>query len=508
MNIENLQKPTIYIATLLGLLGAVLLGKYVGEGNSMQIMLLLGGLAGVTFMLALGKNYWMVLLFAFASGIPALPMGGRTVELGELGAFVCFAIYLAMLALHRTKLRLLNIETIAVLLFISWVGFIYSQNPVGMAFLGSQDIGVRDYIKIVCGLLAFIVISNQIITENDCKWLIWIMIVGSIVALVWGIIDDKLLGAGGFENEDSQYTWQQGLSRPSFVIILYLFCRYGAKRVLSIMHPVLFLAFFAFFVIALLSGKRAVVASIMLTPFFAALLRKQRAQAFVYVAVGVIGIGILVMGHGSIFHLPYTVQRSLANLPGDWDTDITYITEGGSDEFRTGMRELAWEKINRNPIVGVGIGMSRNDLANITSENAMQNISISLAAGSSWHNTWLGLWADFGLPAVILHAVILILCLRASWKAFRGSNTNGTYPTAFNVLAMMTFFELSFGVLRSYTSGSSNIPYSLWWEFGLVVALVRSLGAHELWANPNGKLMKTFPTEKQAINNLARSAQL
>ena len=475
MNINNIAKLNVIFITIVGLIVSVIIGQRLGSGQEKNVLLFLGGISGVAIFLYLGKKYWWILIFGFVSGIPIYISDGKIIELTEIASLSCFGIFIAMLVFGRNTIKILNIETIVVLLFILWIAFIYSQNPVGFAFFGSQDIGIRDYIKIIFGLLAFLVISNQVIEERDCKWIIRMMIIGSILALGWEIFQYKVLGTGDVKAIDAEYTWHQALSFPARTIMLYVFCRYGIKRIFSLQRLDLLFLSLACFVVALISGKRAGTGVVIMTPFAVALLHKQKTQAIIYLIIGTLGVSLLVFGHGVFFNLPSNVQRSFANLPGNWDSDIKAMTEYGGDGFRFDMREMAWEKLSKNPIVGKGIGLTASDIANMTPENYMSSLNNSLAIGSSWHNTWLGLWADFGLPAVILHAVICILCLKFGWVAFRGSRTNVRYLTSFNILAMMMFLNIVFDLARSYTSGSSTVPYSLWWQFGLVVAMARSL---------------------------------
>jgi len=476
MSNQGTPRLFIYVITAIGLLAAVLFGQYAGQGNIKNIFMAFGACAGVAFFLILGKNYWMLLVFAFTSGLPALPIGGKTMELGELASFACFVVFLAMVALRKNNMRLGGIANLSVFAFIGWMLYIYSQNPVGMGMLGAQDVGIRGYLKNIFALFAFLVISNQIVTERDCKWLLRIIVIGPFLALGWSILQYKFLGAGGFESDEGLYTWHQSLSTPAFVTILYIFCKYGANRVLSMSFPALLPLVIALIGVALLSGKRAVAASALLTPLVATMLRGQQKYALIFAIGSSLVISVLVVGQGNLFELPYTVQRALVNLPGDWDSNLLTMRGEAGDSFRETMRKLAWERIQKNPIVGEGMGFSMSDVANINPGNYAQNIEISLALGNSWHNTWLGLWADFGLPAIVIHAVICILCGATLWRAFSKSRpARNTNPSAFNIVAMMILIQFIFLMLRSYTSGSSNIPYNFWWEFGLAVAMLRSL---------------------------------
>ena len=472
---QHAPRLVLYVAVAVGLLAAVLIGQFAGQGNIKNIILALGACAGVAFFLLLGKNYWMFLVFGLATGLPALPIGGRNLEIGELGAFACFIIFLLMVAFRKNHFELLNFYSLPIYAFLGWMFFIYSQNPVGLGILGAESVGFRDYLRNIFGAMAFLVIANQTLTEQDCRWVIRILIVGALISVPYSIINFYVFGGAASVEDPGSYTWHQSMSRPAFLVVLYIFCRYGAKKVFSISRPWMPALVVSSLGVAFLSGKRAVAASALLTPFIVAVLRRHWFQAFAYLFLGAFVVLVLVMGHGSVFNLPYNVQRSLANLPGDWEPGIKSLTDEGGDSFRAVMRDLAWERIKENPVVGKGMGFSMSDVANINPENYMQNIHIALALGNSWHSTWLGLWADFGLPSVIIFATICLLCLKIYWQVFRESSWSWPRPTAFHILAMMMLIELVFFLLRSYTSGSSNIGYDFFWKYGLAVAMLNSL---------------------------------
>ena len=261
---------------------------------------------------------------------------------------------------------------------------------------------------------------------------------------------------------------------PAYSIAIWLFSKYPPSQIFS---PVTFgrmAIFFSCAAVALYSGKRAAFGTLLLTPFISAWLRKEWVQLVVYVVLGACGVGILVIGHGNFVELPFRVQRSLANLPGEWDPGIKNITAEGADSFRETMRELAWNRIKANPLVGKGIGIRAEDFAGVSTANfAQQDVELNLALGSSWHNTWLGLWADFGLPSVLFHAVIVIMVLLMAVRNFqhtiRSSNVG--------VLSMILLLIVIFTILRSYTSGSSNVAINVYWQFGLIAAIAGSLAA-------------------------------
>jgi len=472
LNVNMLQQVGML---LLGLGFAAYVGAAIGNQDTKLVALIIGAVVAIAVLLRMGKHYWMLIPVAMMSDLPAIPIAGRVVSFAELSMAACIAVFMLRLAMRREKFRLTPLMFF-ILLGALWIVFIYARNPVGFAFLGASTVGARDYQRILLGICSFIVISNQTIGDREAKWLIimWIVvpIIGAIYAAVGFLVFDIGTELVADPNE-GEYTWHQAMGFPAYCIVMWLFSKYPPSQVFS---PVTFgrmAIFFSCAAVALYSGKRAALGVLMATPFISAVLRKEWVHLLAYVVLAACGLGILVIGHGNFVELPFRVQRSLANLPGEWDPGIKDMTAEGADSFRTTMRELAWNRINANPLVGKGIGIRPEDLGGVSAANMLEEIELNLAAGSSWHNTWLGLWADFGLPSVLFHAVIVIMVLLIAVRNFqytsRASNVG--------VLSMILLLTVIFTLLRSYTSGSSNIAMSVYWQFGLIAAIAGSLAA-------------------------------
>jgi len=475
ININMLQLQLIgYL--LLGLGAAVYIGMAIGNQDFRVVIAVLGVMAGIAVLLRMGDHYWMLIPVAMMTELPAIPIAGRMLSLAELSMGACVAFFVLRMALRREKFRLTPLMFF-VLLGLLWIVYIYVRNPVGFAFLGSSTIGARDYQKIFLGVCSFIVISNQKIGDREARWLIIAWIVAPIIAAIYSAVGFLVFGMGTeflADPLEGEYTWHQAMGFPAYCIVIWLFSKYAPSQVFS---PVTFgrmATFFTCTAVALYSGKRAAFGVLMLTPLVSAVLRKEWAHLIAYVVLGACGVAVLVIGHGNFVELPFRVQRSLANLPGQWDPGIKAMTAEGADSFRDTMRELAWNRINANPLVGKGIGIRPEDFAGVSTANfAHQDIELNLALGSAWHNTWLGLWADFGLPSVLFHAVIVIIVLLMAVRNFKDT----TRTSNVGVLAMILLLTVIFTTLRSYTSGSSNIAMNVYWQFGLIAAIAGSLAA-------------------------------
>jgi O-antigen ligase len=226
----------------------------------------------------------------------------------------------------------------------------------------------------------------------------------------------------------------------------------------------------------------------MLTPLISAVLRRHWAHFYLYLFMAAAGVSILVIGHGQYFELPFRVQRSLANFPGAWDLEIKNMTAEGADSFRTAMRELAWERIKARPIIGKGTGFDLDEIAGYSTEAFTSGDTTILALGNSWHNTWLGLGADFGAPAILLHMAVFALTLYFAYNNYRNTDR----ATFLGIYCMMIFIGMLFVLLRSYTSGSSNAGYYFYWQVGIILGIAATLkAASRKTAEPSPKFARS-----------------
>jgi len=470
LNVNILQLQLVGML-LLGLGFAAYVGVAIGNQDTRSVVMILGAMAAIALLLRMGRHYWLLIPFGMTSGLPALPIGGRALELGELTMAACFGLFLLRLAMRKDKLQLSPLLSF-VLLSFGWVAFIYWLNPVGFAFMGASSVGARDYQRIVLGVCACLVLANQKIGNKEAKWLIAIAIIGPVLGMCYSFLSHGVLGGGPtIDDEGNEYTWHQSMSSPAFALVLYLFSKYSPAEIFT---PVTFgrmaTVFGAMFV-AFSSGKRAVVATLMLTPLVSAVLRRQWGHFYVYVIMAALGVTFLVAGHGQYFELPFRIQRSLANLPGAWDPSIKNMTAEGADSFRTAMREHAWDRIKARPIIGKGIGFDLDETTGYDLSRFEANATALLSLGNSWHNTWLGLGADFGLPAVLLHIAVFVLTL---WLAY-SNYTSTSRSTSLGIYCMMVLIGMLFALLRSYTSGSSNVGFYFYWQVGIIVGIARTL---------------------------------
>ena len=463
----------IIIAILVALAAAAVFGLSAGEGDFMIVGAGLFLIIMMALMSQMGSSYWMVLPFVFASGLSAIPVGGKLLELQEIVTPVCMGYFLIQYALRAQKLTFFRMAHVPVQLYTAWALIIYVNNPVGLSELGAGMGGLRQYGQIGLGFIAFMIMANQRIGERESGWILLLIFAGSFLSAGQEIVfwffpflgSDPVMVA----DPEAYYTWQQALAGVPTVAIMLLFSRYRSSQIFSFHRIWLLGLFLSCAAVIAVSGKRTAVAAIPLIALTAAFLRKEFGFVFLWLAGALVACAIVVSGQGNLFNLPMTAQRALSFLPAQWDPEIRSL-KGGQDDFRAMLRLLAREKIERNPWIGTGYGVDKQMVMQLLSQGGggIEGQVLPYALGSAWHNAWLGYAADFGIPASVLLAIIYLTVLSIAWKTFRDAPQRSLTRTLALYVLLFTLRD----VLVAHTSGHSALDaYSRWWLYGVLVAL-------------------------------------
>jgi hypothetical protein len=483
----SMTQITWIVGTLLGLAMAVFMGSAVGSQDLQKVIMILGAGMGVATFLILGKNYWMLIPFSLGAAFPALPVGGRSVEFAELAIIGCSLFFALRVASRKEKLQIFRTVNLPILLFMAWVGMVFVFNPVGLAMLGSQSGGARFYIKLALAFVAFIIMSSREYTEKDMRWIFGFLIFGACFSLVYGFAEYAIAGPRVDPTTglvaDEFYTWHQLLAGPPLTIVFLIFARWKPGDIFSLQRAGLLLIYGLCVIMVLLSGKRMALLAVFLAPLVSAIMYRQTIALIASLALAIVALGGLVAGQGEYFRLPLGVQRTLSWLPGDWDPEFKYM-EGGRDDFREDLRRYAMNNIKADPWIGKGFAVNVAETISAVSVTGMGDLStIAMALGRSWHNTWLGYAADFGIPLSVMQGILYLSVLVLSAKVFRHYGNR----SLLGVFAMYLLLYTVRDVVASHTSGHTALDaWNRWWMYGTIVAiyLQSHLGRKRVVAKP------------------------
>ena len=508
-NISATQLTWI-VGTLVGLVMAVFIGSAVGSADFSFVSIVLGVGIGIATFLVLGKNYWLLIPFSLGASFPALPVGGRTLDFPELAIAGSSLFFLLRLASRKEKLQIFRQVSVPILLFVAWVSMVFIVNPTGLAMLGSEMGGGRFYLKLALSFTAFLIMSNREYTEREMRWIFAILIFGAFFSLVYGFAEHALVGpavnimTGMVDNEF--YTWHQLLAGPPLTITFLIFARWSPKEIFSFQRPWLLLGYFVCLALVLLSGKRMAVVAMIIVPLISAIAWRQFLPIFIAIILATASLFVLTAGHGQWFYLPLVAQRTISFLPGDWDSEMERLASG-KDEWREELRFWAIEMIKAAPWVGSGFALNVKETAvaaAIGERGGTMDIQVaSYVLGRSWHNTWLGYAADFGIPLSVIQAIIYIWVIVLSAKVFRQYGNRSLFGVFTLYLLLFTVRDL----VASHTSGHTAFDaWARWWMYGVLVSLYCALPKKQ-GAIPAGSVdakLRNQPMPLPALNLAGR----
>lgn len=452
-----------------------MLGSAVANQDYQKLALALGGGIGIATLLALGKNYWMLIPLSLSAKFSAVPLGGRAIEFPELAIAGCSLFFVLRLATRKEKLHLIQTVNVPFLLFMAWVGMVFVLNPIGFAMLGASTGGGRFYLKLALAFASFVIMASRDYSEDDMRWILRFIVFGAVFSLFYGIAEYAALGpqvdtATGMVVEQ-YYTWHQLLGVTAYTLSFVIFARWTPKQIFGLQHPFLTLVYLICFVMVMFSGKRLGLVAFGLAPLVSAVMHRQYIYVLIGAVIAVALIGLAVVGQGQWFNLPLVAQRTVSWLPGDWDPELESM-RGGSDEWRAELRYIAMETIKKDPIIGRGFAIDLSETATaIGMQQRGGEIDIQVAAyalGRSWHNTWLGYAADFGIPFSVIQGLIWLTILLLSARCFN-------FYGSTNLLGAFALYLLIYtvrDVVGSHTGGHSSLDaFDRWWMYGTIVSI-------------------------------------
>ena len=248
-------------------------------------------------------------------------------------------------------------------------------------------------------------------------------------------------------------------------VLSLLLCRFELSKI--VFSPGLFLSCLVCAGLVLLSGKRTAVGTLLLTPFLLMYLRR-REYGFT-VGCGIVGallLALLVVGHGRLYELPYSVQRGLSFLPGKWERRLERM--GFEDDFRAELHRRAKLIIHEHPWVGRrGYAMDPREIAWVSlNTQARDTMYAAHELSGNWHNKFYGMWADFGAVAPFSWYAFSIAAFLWAYRR-RNHYGDGSYASAFYRFWTCNLF---FSLILAF-GHSSLTPFGIWPQFGLLIAL-------------------------------------
>lgn len=369
--LQRLKGPFIVAVALLL---AIFFGLQVANGSHILLVFAAGIAFAGCLVLFADRLFWVITIASCFLGGTFPILGGAFSPFQVLTFLGVAKFIIDDVILRRTRIRALHGKDM--LLISGFLGIILLhglRDRFGMKFLGSSVWGGHSYVDVLTGLTAFIVIQSGRTKETDWTKLPYAILAVTgfdlAIAIVTTIFPSsiyriypfysavssagiaELLG-GGVETARLGAFGTFGLMLIIFVFatstIPELFTRPSARRAFLLVCGTLGVLFSSF--------RSNVFYTVSSTSIAAVRDFKARVLLFLpLVAALLLGLSVI---NSEVVRLPKQMQRSLAFLPGDWDTDMKRDALSSND-FR-GRLWTIWRRdfFPHHPFIGRGFGFS------------------------------------------------------------------------------------------------------------------------------------------------------
>jgi len=375
----NTQRLGLFLVMGLGILFALFAGNYVAEEDYTPIAIVLGGLVGITLVFSVGTNAYVLIpmCWPLTGSIHLLPLPFNVRQLAMIFASV---IFIADLIFKRNQGKKAPFDALDLWVWIN-VGYlitVFFRNPVGINVLGGDRVGGRPYVDVALGFFAYLILRRETISPKmagliPVVWLGGELIngLGGLIGLYFPSIGSKIgMLYSGFLPEfgkeeiavevgETRLGWLQSFGSS---LILFIVCSINPTHLIRPGHLIKLGGYLLGLILIMLSGFRNSLMNVFLMTAFASMLRDRFMGVVKVLTILVAGALVGVLFSYSSINLPWTFQRTLSFLPGNWDPTAVQAAKDSS-EWRYEMWRIALssDKYIHNKLLGDGFGISRPD---------------------------------------------------------------------------------------------------------------------------------------------------
>ena len=465
------------------LLLAVFLGYMIGMEDYGTLLTGTAIAGGCSLWFFSGRFFWVLTIASSFLGGTFPILQGQFTPFQLLMAMGLIKFAVEDLILRRVRLKLPGrFDLIMIAGFMSVIFIHGLQDRFGMRFLGSTVWGGRHYVNIFVGLAAFFVIQS--IPMKERLWSKFAYVVIAIagfdltVAIVTTIVPSSIYIIYPFYSAVSTSSLQEAIGGPAgditgrigaignfgFLLIIAFFSTMSLR---GVFHPSNFFRMLGVGlggICTLLSGYRSSVINALLAAVVIGV-RDLRMAAFALIPL----LGALLFAVSAIssevVSLPKPVQRGLAFLPGDWDTEMAHDVQASND-FRFTVWTLWYRQyFPEHPILGRGFGFQ----SEWTKQSVQYGTTVDyqqMVETGNIHNGFFAALDTFGIFGtfffVVWNVTILVRTLCVSFNRRSGDHLALRFLALYLAVAIL-----------SYWGGATTIGSFVPGEFALVGLFLR-----------------------------------
>jgi hypothetical protein len=381
-NINAAQLVPIFVVGMAILL-ALVVGNGVADENYTTVALSLGALA-VIAMVALGSQFFILIpiCWGLTGQISVLPL---PFSVRQLVIILASAIFIQGAIFKTNKGSKTGREAIDIWIWVNviYIITVFFRNPVGLNALGGDRVGGKPYVDVVLGVMTYLILRQQNISQNLAKKLPkWVLSVTIFTAFAGAVgyflpsVGDHLAGfysvfssTGFIGISIEEITHGDGSERLGFLqefgitLVLYVVSSCNPTQLLNINYIKISALYFAGIIEILASGYRSAVIQALLYTTLSVMVREKIVGLFkILLAIFFIASAAVAISYLPI-KLPKTFQRAICFLPGNWEQEAVNDAQDTVD-WRLGMWEmvLSSDRYIHQKVLGDGFGYLRDDL--------------------------------------------------------------------------------------------------------------------------------------------------
>jgi hypothetical protein len=496
----NTRSLWIFLIAGIGLIFAGNAGSWIADEDYSPIAYTIGGLIGILVYFTVGTkaNLIIPISYGLSGQISLLPLPFSVQQLAMIlscGVFFSEIIF-------KTSMRKVKTESIDIIAWINvtWLATVFLRNPVGINALGTSLVGGKPYVDFLLSFVSYIILSRQVISPKQANFIVSASVIVNIfVALVCTlVVFIPSLGPvlGPIYSQFSEWGNAEGLdvevgtSRLSALqgsgmsIITYSICMVNPMMMLAPKN----LKFFCYYIVGLLmvflSGFRSAILSVLLTTALGAILRERMEGLVKYLfCLFFIGALFTVVSYSGL-QLPWTFQRSLSFLPGDWDpTAVLAAKESSEWRYEMWHTVLSSDRYIRSKFFGDGYGFLRSEfeemLAAAKGEGVLTGVQGDQEAHmiqGSYHSGPISSIKRVGYLGLVILLVYMGALARYAWRLIDEST-----GTPYQLITL--YFGIPLIILPFFfffVFGDYNDILFMMFSLGMMKMISSSIKAYEI----------------------------
>lgn len=363
----------------IGLLFALFAGNYVAEEDYTPIAIVLGGLVGITLVFSVGTNAYLLIpmCWPLTGSIHLLPLPFNVRQLAMIFASLIFA---SGIIFKRGGGKKVPIDALDLWVWIN-VGYlvtVFFRNPVGINVLGGDRVGGRPYVDVALGVFTYLILRRETISPKMARLIPVVWLGGEAVNALGGLVGLYLPTLGSkigmlysgflpsFGREQLDVTVGEdrlvSLQGAGTTLALYIICSVNPIHLIRPENLGKLIGYLMGIFMVMLSGFRNAIFNVFLMTALGTIIRDRFVGFVKIMSIGLMGaLSVLLLSYSS-FNLPWTFQRTLSFLPGNWDPTAVEAAKSSSEwRYEMWRWALRSDRYIHNKLLGDGFGMSRQD---------------------------------------------------------------------------------------------------------------------------------------------------